>query len=645
MSRWLSRRRIESHPGCEPLVALVVVVLAACGYPAAAHDGPHEHDHAGVPAATGSLIVLPEIVGPKPWTDKPVIDDPERFQIAIMTDRTGGHRPGIWMDAVTKLNMLRPTFVMSVGDLIEGYTDDREQALREWREFTGFVDQLDMRFFFVAGNHDVTNPMLHELWREKFGPEWYSFDYKRVHFLCLCSEDPLQRIGDEQLAFIRDDLAAHADARHTLVFLHKPLWNIAEREIAAGNPDSTNWKQVEALLADRPHTVFAGHIHHYVQYRRNGGRNYYALATTGGGSQLRGEAYGEFDHVTWLTMEADGPQVVNLKLDGILPPDVVTEEEANRFREFLARNVVEIAPILVDDASGFVEGDLHVRLTNDFGETVELEGDFDGLPLNGLSVDPETVRIAVGPTGTASQSVRIRFGETIDFTRLAGAVFRAKLRTTGPRPLLAERLIPVVIDRRHLCPRLAGPPDFGAPAWPPAPYGTDGAALVLGEAASWNGPSDGSFVFAPGHDDDRVVFDVRVTDERIEQGDAVEFFIDPRPSAERTADPRMGRRTLRVVASAPDLDGRVVTECFLNRRPIEGCTATGRQTTGGYDLRVELPKRLFQTGADGEAGDFLLAGSLHDVDEPGGPQAEILWRGSTAVRDRNTGYGTFVLAE
>ena len=334
-------------PRCVFVVAAMLLVAASAAFfssasQAVAHEGEHAHEHAPAAAAAplAPAMVLPEMAGPAPWTEKPVFDDPERFQIAIMTDRTGGHRPGIWMDAVTKLNMLRPSFVMSVGDLIEGYTDDRARALAEWDEFTGFVDQLDMKFFFVAGNHDVTNPMLQELWREKFGAAWYSFDYKRVHFLCLLSEDPLQRIGDEQLAFIRDDLAAHADARHTLVFLHKPLWNIAERELAAGNPDSTNWKQVEGMLADRPHTVFAGHVHHYVQYRRNGDRSYYSLATTGGGSQLRGVPYGEFDHVTWLTMEKDGPQVVNLKLDGILPPDVVTEAESQRFRAFLAGTVV-----------------------------------------------------------------------------------------------------------------------------------------------------------------------------------------------------------------------------------------------------------------------------------------------------------------
>jgi hypothetical protein len=288
--------------------------------PLAAHEG-HEHEKSSKSGASYPRgVVLPAMDGPTPWSNKPLLDDPDRFQIAIMTDNTGGHRPGIWMKAVERLNLLRPTFVMSVGDLIEGYSTEPEIVEGQWKEFLGFIDKMQMKFFFVAGNHDVSNPLMHDLWRRHFGAEWYSFDYKGVHFVALSSEDTKDQIGPEQLAWLADDLKRHADARWTLLFFHKPLWTIAERALAAGNPDLTNWTKVETLLGRRPHTVFAGHVHHYVQYDRNG-MKYYHLATTGGGSRLRGIPYGEFDHVAWLTMEPEGPTIVNLLLDGIVPAD------------------------------------------------------------------------------------------------------------------------------------------------------------------------------------------------------------------------------------------------------------------------------------------------------------------------------------
>ncbi|MEO1617375.1 MAG: metallophosphoesterase [Planctomycetota bacterium] len=286
-----------------PLSVFVLSVLIYA--PALAHEGEHKNEKSKTETARGNslgkALVLPNIDGPKPWSSKPALEDPDRFSIAIMTDRTGGHRPGIWMKAVERVNWLRPDFVVSVGDLIEGYTEDETEIERQWKEFLVFVDQFEMKFFFVAGNHDVTNPTMHRIWREKFGKEWYSFDYKNVHFVCLLSEDPSARLGEEQLAWLEMDLENSRDARWTLVFLHKPIWTYSERSLVAGNEDKTNWKRAEVLLADRPHTVFAGHVHHYVQYQRNG-QQYYSLATTGGGSRLRGLSYGEFDHITWLTM-------------------------------------------------------------------------------------------------------------------------------------------------------------------------------------------------------------------------------------------------------------------------------------------------------------------------------------------------------
>ena len=53
------------------------------------------------------------------------------------------------MDGVNKLNLLQPEFVISVGDLIEGYTENQKELNRQWDEFDGFVKQLQMPFFYI----------------------------------------------------------------------------------------------------------------------------------------------------------------------------------------------------------------------------------------------------------------------------------------------------------------------------------------------------------------------------------------------------------------------------------------------------------------------------------------------------------------
>jgi hypothetical protein len=143
----------------------------------------------------------------------------------------------------------------------------------------------------------------------------------------LNSEDPPGKedgaISGEQLDFVKKSLEANRNVHWTLVFLHKPMWNY-------GDPARTGWLDVEKLLSGRPHTVFAGHVHRYQKFIRNGGQRYYMLSTTGGASKVRGPEYGEFDHLVWVTMKKDGPVLANVLLDGILYEDLRSLETAEQ---------------------------------------------------------------------------------------------------------------------------------------------------------------------------------------------------------------------------------------------------------------------------------------------------------------------------
>ncbi len=636
--------------------ALAVICALGGGSSLVAHPGHEETSDGATPTSSTAAqrspaIALPDIDGPKPWSDKPVLNDPRRFQIAIMTDRTGGHRPGVWMDAVRKLNMLRPEFVVSVGDLIEGYTENRQEVEQQWTEFLGFIDQMQMRFFFVAGNHDLTNSMMHRVWREHFGPEWYSFDYKHVHFVCLCSEDPVEHISEEQLDWIRDDLGKNADARWTLVFLHKPLWTYAERDLAAGNADRTNWKKVEQLLVDRPHTVFAGHVHHYVQYQRNN-QQYYSLATTGGGSQLRGNAYGEFDHITWLTMESDGPHVANIRLDGILTPGVVTEQSIQRFNKFLAGTSVEIAPILIegDMTDVFSEGEIVLRLRNDFDEPVTMQGEIDGMPLRGITVDSAKLTGEVGPGKSVEHRIHVEFTEPVPFATLTRTTFTATLRSLGDDPLSAEVVVPVVIDRRFSLPQLASLPpiDGVVDEWPSdRTNATSDQPLVLGNLQGWQGMGDASAQFYARQVGNRVYVAARVTDDRVMAGDRIELLIDPRGIKARSRDPQYRRTGLTVSTTAPGKEGatRTTAKRLRNNRDYSDVQSAAKRTDAGYDVEFSIPLNLVKEvqGKKWESVQGTVV--LHDVDEQDEEPSQVVWRGTQRLRDVNTGFGHFVREE
>ncbi len=311
-------------------------------------------------AQEGSSLVIETPEGARPWTSLELNNEARNFQFAIVTDRTGGHRPGVFMDGVRKLNLIQPEFVMSVGDLIEGYTEDLTELNRQWDEFDGFVNALQMPFFYVPGNHDITNKVMEGLWRKRLGPTYYSFVYHDVLFMCLNSEDRYRGAGngsisDEQYDWIKKTLSEHEDVRWTLLFMHQPLW--------LQETDPVRWADVEALLQNRPHSVFVGHRHHYVKYERNNGK-YFMLATTGGGSRLRGPELGEFDHVVWVTMTDDGPVIANLALDGIWNENVVTEETQGFIERVSQAPFLRFEPFYTD-REAITEGTVRLRLTND----------------------------------------------------------------------------------------------------------------------------------------------------------------------------------------------------------------------------------------------------------------------------------------
>ena len=254
-----------------------------------------------------------------PWTSLKLNNDPNTFRFAVVSDRTGGHRPKIFDRAVKRINLLQPEFVLSVGDLIEGYTNKQETIDAEWKEFGGLVEKFQMPFFYVPGNHDLTNKTLNDDWKARFGRKFYHFVYKNVLFLAVNSEDTkASNVTAEQTEEFKKVLEKYKDVRWTLIFTHKPLWTAPDLE-------KNGWGPFEKTLEGRKYTVFCGHVHRYQLFTRNG-MKYYQLATTGGGSRLRGAAYGEFDQIAWITMKNDGPVIGNVLIDGVYGDELVEPE-------------------------------------------------------------------------------------------------------------------------------------------------------------------------------------------------------------------------------------------------------------------------------------------------------------------------------
>ena len=269
-----------------------------------------------------------------PWTHQNYADQNEEFQFAIVSDNAANPREGVFLAALGKLQLLRPEFVLSVGDFIHGYDKqmkpqtDEAVVRKKRKDFDQGLQTLTMPFYRVAGNHDINNDLSAGIWHELYGPDYYSFTYKGALFLCLNSQggdNYRTGLGKQQIAWVKDTLAKNASARWVFLFFHQPLWLEDEKRLAQAKEKNTTaqltgFQEIETMLEDRHYTVFAGHHHRYGKWIKNENK-YFRLATTGGQSNLAGPEAGQFDHVMWVTMTTDGPIVCNLLLDGILDED------------------------------------------------------------------------------------------------------------------------------------------------------------------------------------------------------------------------------------------------------------------------------------------------------------------------------------
>ncbi|CDF80783.1 beta-galactosidase [Formosa agariphila KMM 3901] len=321
-----------------------------------------------------------------PKTDKEFNNNENDFQFVVVSDRTGGMQPGVFAKALDKVNLVQPEFVISVGDLIDGYTKDPKIWNAQWDEFDSIVNKLEMPFYHVSGNHDTSNELLLEAWRARLGKDYYHFKYKNVLFLAI-NTDEIEGGGlsQTQINYFEQTLAKNQDVRWTLLFMHRPVWSYE---------DDLGYKQIEKALGKRQYTLFSGHHHHY-RYKNHNNMEHFTLATSGGGSNLRGANVGEFHHISWITMKAEGPKIAHLELSGIYDKNVVLEADYEDIQVLRKGKWLEVSPY-VNATNTFNSFATEMIFRNDTKRNMIIKGKIKDT--NGLTFSPNTISDTLSPS-------------------------------------------------------------------------------------------------------------------------------------------------------------------------------------------------------------------------------------------------------
>jgi 3',5'-cyclic AMP phosphodiesterase CpdA len=194
--------------------------------------------------------------------------------VQISDTHIGFHREanpdvvGSLRHAIADINALpqAPAFVVHTGDVSHLSRSEEfgsaKEILKEIR-----VDRVHT----VPGEHDTIDDgvtgYLKFFDHDGKGRAWYSFDQGGVHFVGLNNvlnfkAGTLAALGDEQLAWLKSDLAGVSRSTPIVVMAHIPLWTVWE-PWGWGTADSA-----QALALLRPYgsvTVLNGHIHQVLQ--------------------------------------------------------------------------------------------------------------------------------------------------------------------------------------------------------------------------------------------------------------------------------------------------------------------------------------------------------------------------------------------
>jgi hypothetical protein len=209
------------------------------------------------------------------FTTVPQGEHPFSFAIISDTQNRGNraHRP-----IVERIIAGKPDMIFNVGDLVSDGCD-----IGDWEEFFRVEGGLmrSVPYYPALGNHDHASPLYFQFFVLPGDERNYSFDRGAAHFVVFDSpglympednqsvsaadeqrfEEREEQYWQQQIQWLRDDLAGHQDAKYIFVFFHFPLYSVKASRVEGSGELRARFGSV--FQDYKVTAVFNGHDHHY----------------------------------------------------------------------------------------------------------------------------------------------------------------------------------------------------------------------------------------------------------------------------------------------------------------------------------------------------------------------------------------------
>jgi len=318
----------------------------------------------------------------------------KRFRVAVIGDRTGGANDSAYTGILAEIARMQPDIAVTVGDQIEGYTEDTLQMKKEWEEYLAMVKDFPAKIYYTPGNHDITTEAMEEMYRRYQGEPYYSFDYEGRHFVIVDNSPgwggPAYEIDEEQLKWLESDLKAQSPEKQILVFMHKPTWY---ENAALGKPD----KMHDLFVKYHVEAVFTGHYHSYFVDEIDG-VVYTGVGSSGGGMEIGPTGIGY--HFCWVTVD-DTITITPINGGAVRPWDDLTSDEYRLANLIRNRSVIPQQPVFVNEELAVPTSTFSMEVSN-LSETASLTDTLEWTNAEGWQIYPARVPLFLDPGATTT---------------------------------------------------------------------------------------------------------------------------------------------------------------------------------------------------------------------------------------------------